>query len=140
MMSYQATCSCGSVKIEIADKPSFINNCNCSLCEKIASIWGYFEIFDVGVSGATQTFIRPDKSVPVVELHSCTTCLVTTHWVVTKEYQALSGVSNRIGVNMRLFNDSDLAGVEMRFPDGKAWSGEGAFEYRKPSITLGGEL
>ncbi|MCW3848585.1 hypothetical protein OF829_15220 [Sphingomonas sp. LB-2] len=35
----------------------------------------------------------------------------------------------RMGVNMWLADESDLAGIELRFPDGKAWAGEGAFGY-----------
>ncbi len=30
-----------------------------------------------------------------------------------------------MGVNMRLADESDLAGVELRFPDGRAWAGTG---------------
>jgi len=38
---------------------------------------------------------------------------------------------------MRLFDSDQLAGVEVRFPDGKVWSGEGEYEYRRETIILG---
>ena len=42
-----------------------------------------------------------------------------------------------MGVNMFLFPQEDLRGVEVRFPDGAAWSGEGAYGYRKAAVILG---
>jgi hypothetical protein len=40
-----------------------------------------------------------------------------------------------MGVNMRLADERDLAGIELRYPDGQAWSGEGDFGYvREPRI------
>jgi hypothetical protein len=44
-----------------------------------------------------------------------------------------------MGVNMRLADESDLAGVELRFPDGRAWPGEGDFVYVREALILGRE-
>lgn len=41
-----------------------------------------------------------------------------------------------MGVNMRLFRGEALVGVEVRFPDGAAWSGEGDYAYRRPSFVV----
>ena len=38
---------------------------------------------------------------------------------------------------MRLADESDLAGIELRFPDGRAWSGEGGFGYVREARILG---
>jgi hypothetical protein len=36
---------------------------------------------------------------------------------------------------MWLANEHDLSGVEVRYPDGRAWSGVGGFDYiREPRI------
>jgi len=40
-----------------------------------------------------------------------------------------------MGVNLRLADEKDLAGIELRYPDGRAWPGKGAFGYvREPRI------
>lgn len=42
------------------------------------------------------------------------------------------------GVNLRLADERDLAGVELRYPDGRAWSGTGEFAYVRPAEIIGG--
>ena len=42
-----------------------------------------------------------------------------------------------MGVNMRLADESDLAGIELRYPDGRAWSGEGDFGYVREAHIFG---
>ena len=40
-----------------------------------------------------------------------------------------------MGVNMWLADERDLAGIEVRYPDGQAWPGIGEFGYvREPRI------
>ncbi len=37
---------------------------------------------------------------------------------------------------MALADESDLSGIELRFPDGRAWPGAGAFSYvREPRVV-----
>jgi len=43
----------------------------------------------------------------------------------------------QLGVNMRLADDSDLDGVELRYPDGRSWSGSGRFSYVQDARILG---
>jgi len=45
-------------------------------------------------------------------------------------------MSGHMGVNMRLFDEDKLSGVELRFPDGKNWSGQGEYTYRKRAVIL----
>ncbi len=42
-----------------------------------------------------------------------------------------------VGVNMWLADERDLAGVELRYPDGRAWSGAGEFSYVREARILG---
>jgi hypothetical protein len=37
---------------------------------------------------------------------------------------------------MRLFDPDELHGVEIRFPNGKEWTGEGPYEYRRAAIKI----
>lgn len=129
-------CLCGAVSVTIDDKPEFINDCNCSLCRKVGGVWGYFPSSSVKTIGNTFSFVRRDKKIPGVEVHSCKTCATTTHWVLTKSFKELNPSADRVGVNMRLFNPDELVGVEVRFPNGKDWVGEGPFGHRRTAVTI----
>ena len=47
--------------------------------------------------------------------------------------------NSMMGVNMRLADERDLAGLELRYPDGQAWSGEGEFGYVRAARIIGAE-
>ena len=68
------------------------------------------------------------------EVWFCATCGSTTHFTLTASAVEKFG-DTLMGVNVRLADEDDLAGVELRFPDGRAWSGEGEFGYvREPRV------
>lgn len=131
-----ATCLCGSVHVTIEERPAFIFDCNCSLCRKSGAAWGYFKPEAVKAEGKTTAFSRTDKSSPAVDIHSCAQCGATTHWTRTESFRAQHGVNDMAGVNMRLFDPDALQGVEIQFPDGKTWSGEGPFGFRRDAFTI----
>src|ERR1700761_7776796 len=122
------SCHCGQVRIEIPKRPDFINACNCTLCSKSGAQWAYFQPSDVRVEGATRGYSRTDKEDPAVNIHFCTHCGSTTHFLLTPSAIAKFG-NVQMGVNMLLADDKDLAGVELRYPDGRAWPGHGEFSY-----------
>lgn len=134
---FQASCHCGNVKIHVSHQPEFMQDCNCSLCRNSGAVWGYFDPADVQIEGLTSGYTRQDYTDPAVDIRSCRECGATTHWVLTDVYVAKIGSNSQIGVNMRLFEAEDLEGVELRFPDGKNWFGEGEFGFRRPSVILG---
>lgn len=128
------TCLCGAVCVTTARKPEFIHACNCDMCRKVGARWGYFDPAEVEVSGPTARYQRRDKAEAGAEVHFCPDCGSTTHFRMTAAAVAKHG-DVMAGVNMGLADDADLAGIELRYPDGKAWSGEGAFGYyRKPEV------
>ena len=104
---YMAHCHCGSVTIILKKRPDFINDCNCSLCSKSGGIWGYFSWSEVEVFGSTQTYVRRDRSLPVVQVHSCSLCGSTTHWSLTEAYLKKSGQVDRMGLNLSLIHISE---------------------------------
>jgi hypothetical protein len=122
------SCHCGQIRIETAKRPDFVNECNCTLCAKTGVRWGYFDPSEVGVEGRTTGYCRDDKDDPNAQVHFCPTCGATTHFTLTASAVSRFG-NTMMGVNMRLADERDLAGLELRFPDGEAWSGEGAFGY-----------
>ncbi|GAC1575720.1 MAG: hypothetical protein NVS3B5_06920 [Sphingomicrobium sp.] len=72
---------------------------------------------------------------PGAEIHFCATCGATTHFILTPSAVARFG-NSMMGVNMWLADETALAGLELRFPNGKAWPGEGDFTYVRVSRIL----
>jgi hypothetical protein len=130
------TCLCGRVRIEIPRRPDFINECNCTLCSKAGARWGYFPPADVVVEGTTRGYRREDKADPTVDIHFCATCGSTTHFVLTASAIAKFG-NSQMGVNLGLADETDLAGTELRYPDGRAWSGSGGYGYVREARIIG---
>jgi len=131
------SCLCGRVRIEIARRPDFVNECNCTLCNKSGARWGYFHPSEVTVEGDTQGYCREDKDDPACRLHFCPGCGATTHFRLTSAAVAKVG-DGMMGVNMWLADEKDLAGLELRYPDGRSWQGEGAFGHVREARILGG--
>jgi hypothetical protein len=42
-----------------------------------------------------------------------------------------------MGANMRLFDQDDLVGIPLQFPDGRGWSGQGPFDMRRETAVFG---
>lgn len=128
------SCLCGQSRVEISKRPEFVHECNCKLCRNSGALWGYFHPSEVAVAGATEGYSRNDKDDPAAEMRFCATCGATTHFVLTESAQAKFG-NVQMGVNLRLADASDLAGIELRYPDGAGWDGESPFGYlREPHI------
>jgi hypothetical protein len=130
-------CACGAVRVTITATPDYINDCNCGLCRKVGGAWSYFSCAFVSISGETRSFLRQDKANPAAEVHACSICSTTTHFVLGDAFKEQNPAVDLMGVNMRIFDPGDLAGVEVRFPDGSNWSGEGPFDYRRPALVIG---
>ncbi|MEM9495978.1 MAG: aldehyde-activating protein [Pseudomonadota bacterium] len=130
-------CLCGAVSVAIETKPDFIHDCNCNLCRKTGGAWGYFPTGAVTATGRTVSFLRKDKKKAAAEVHSCPSCGATTHWEFSQAFKDQNETVDLMGVNMRIFEPGDLKGVEVRFPDGDSWTGEGPFDYRREAKTIG---
>lgn len=130
------SCHCGQIRLELARRPDYINECNCSLCRKTGARWAYFDPADVSVSGEAAGYSRQDKVAAGAEIRFCPNCGSVTHFNLTASAAAKFG-NTVMGVNMRLADESDLAGLELRFPDGAAWPGEGEFGYVSEARVLG---
>ncbi len=130
------SCLCGGVRVEVSKRPDYINECNCTLCSKAGARWAYFHPSEVAIEGPTKGYSRTDKDDPAAEIHFCANCGSVTHFVLTPSAIAKFG-GGHMGVNMRLADEQDLAGIELRFPDGRAWPGKGAFSYIQEARILG---
>ena len=130
------SCLCGQIRVTIEKRPDHINECNCTLCSKTGARWSYFHPSEVSVEGATSGYSREDKADPAAQVQFCANCGSTTHFTLTDSAVAKFG-NSMMGVNMWLADERELAGIELRYPDGQAWSGEGAFGYVRETRILG---
>lgn len=130
------SCLCGQVTLTLPKRPAFINECNCTFCRKAGARWAYFHPSEVVIDGATQGYRRGDKEDPAAELQFCAHCGSTTHFILTESAVAKFG-NVQMGVNMRLADEKDLAGIELHYPDGSAWPGKGPFTYIREAHIIG---
>jgi hypothetical protein len=126
----KGTCHCGAVRIEVRDRPSYLNLCNCSLCFKLGAMWGYYPIAEVSIEGPVRRYTRADTHKPELHLNFCDACGATTHW---SRIGAQS--HDRTAINMRLFEFSDLSGVEVRYGNRRDYDRiDPQPSYREPSV------
>ena len=130
------SCLCGQIRIGLSKRPDFINECNCTLCSKTGARWGYFHPSEVSVEGSSKGYRRDDRHAPNAQVQFCATCGSTTHFTLTESAVAKFG-NSLVGVNMWLADARDLAGVELRYPDGRSWPGEGDFGYVQDARIIG---
>lgn len=130
------SCLCGQIRLEFTKRPDFIHECNCILCAKSGARWGYFSPSQVTVEGVAKGYCRDDKDDPSAQIRFCDTCGATTRFNLTASAVAKFG-NTMMGVNMLLADENDFAGIELRFPDGRAWQGVGEFGYVRKARIIG---
>jgi hypothetical protein len=104
------------VSIELAQTPDLLNSCDCSMCFRLGTLWGYLDPADVAISGTTATFRRSDIEA-WIDIHFCPGCGATINWAFIEQDRP-----PRKGVNMRLFGAEQLVGIPIRFSDGRNWN------------------
>ncbi len=112
-------CPCGGVTVTVPGRPDYLNSCNCTLCWRLGTLWGYYDPSEVTVEGETRAFQRSDIEV-WLDTNFCPTCSAVVSWTAVRELS-----EPRMGVNMRLFDPDELEGLPVRFPDNRAWDDEG---------------
>ena len=109
----ELSCHCGAVRLRLPHRPQTLTSCNCSLCRRIGALWGYYqhrnEVRIHADAGATVAYIQGDRT---LEMHHCAVCGCVTHW------QGVPGKGDGVGVNFRLADPADIAGIRVRHLDG----------------------
>lgn len=110
----KGSCICGGVTLGLPRRPDYINICNCRLCRSTGGAYGYFKPEELTIAGETRGFERDDLPEVWLTMHFCPTCGSATHWTPSGKTEL-----GRIGVNMRLFAQDELEGIEVRYQDGR---------------------
>lgn len=109
----EASCHCGAVRLEIPRKPRSLTACNCSICRRYGTLWGYFQASSVRIRaarGATDSYLWGDRRLRFVR---CRNCGCITHWQAVRDPQ-----SRRMGVNCRNLDLALLESIRVRRLDG----------------------
>ena len=109
----EGSCHCGDVKFAISEEPKWLTTCNCSICRRLAALWGHIETRNFTITAAENAstqYIHGDKT---LAFHSCNQCGCTTHWENLN-----SGGNSRMAVNFRMCSDDDQAQFTVRHFDG----------------------
>jgi hypothetical protein len=108
----EASCHCGSVRLEVDAPPSEVTECSCSICRRYGVLWAYYKPDKVRVfpaDPATNIYMWNDR---MIEFHRCRMCGCVSHWTpVDREH-------DRMGVNSRLMDPEVLAAAHVRHLDG----------------------
>ncbi|MEK7431628.1 MAG: aldehyde-activating protein [Cyanobacteriota bacterium] len=108
------SCHCGNVKISVNEKPETLTSCNCSLCHRYGSLWGYYKPEEVLIKfekEKTNFYIWGDKC---IESHHCTKCGCLTHYTTTEKVDP-----PKIGVNFRMADLTEIQDIRIRKLDGR---------------------
>jgi len=109
----EASCHCGSVRIEIPRKPRVVTDCNCSICRRYGVLWAYYNASAIRVRaarGSMSAYLWGEKSIRFVR---CGHCGCVTHWEAARKTGPL-----RVGVNARNLDPKVLKNVRIRRLDG----------------------
>jgi len=111
----RAACHCGAVRFELEAPPTWVLDCNCTICSRYGALWAYVRgegkvtLTAPPTSGATETYIWGDRE---LAFHRCKTCGCVTHM------EAIEADPPAVyGLNARLLVGLDPSEVELRQVD-----------------------
>ena len=107
----RAACHCGAVRFEISEPPSWVRDCNCTLCRRYGTLWSYYHDEDQAKLlkkpdvSSTATYTWGSQS---IAFHFCKTCGCLTHAEARPPYEPLI-----LSVNARMMVGLDPAHVRV---------------------------
>ena len=112
------SCHCGGVRLSIAETPPWLTLCDCSVCRRLAPLWGHVEAENVEIECIvpTREYVWGDR---LITFHACAVCGCTTHWT-DRDPERFT----RMGVNFRMCDPDVVARFRVRTRDG---AGDGEF-------------
>ena len=96
----RAACHCTAVRFEIAKAPTWVLDCNCTLCRRYGVLWSYYhgannpDLLRVPDQAATSTYLWGDMQ---IAFNFCKVCGCMTHMAaIDVEPPAIFGVNARM--------------------------------------------
>lgn len=107
------SCHCGNVKISVDKDPETFTDCNCSLCRRYGSLWGYYDSDNVIINYEAEslgTYSWGDKN---IDFKHCNKCGCVTHYLTTEKIN-----DDLIGINFRMADPKEIESITIRKFDG----------------------
>src|SRR4051812_4404677 len=110
----RAACHCGAVRFEITERPTWVMDCNCTLCRRYGALWSYYhgadqaKLLSCPPPEASDRYLWSDRAIASCR---CKTCGCLTH-IETADDKAVI-----FGVNARMMIGLDPAQVKVRQVD-----------------------
>jgi len=107
------SCHCGSVRLTVSEAPETLTSCNCSICRRYASLWGYFSPEDVQIEVRDAELSSYQRAEEYLEFKFCSHCGCLTHYLTTEKVS-----TPKVGVNFRMADNHILESIPVRKFDG----------------------
>lgn len=108
----QAACHCGAVRFAIAEPPSWVLDCSCTVCRRYGAMWCYryaedpVELVEFPDPAATAVYSWNDHA---LGFHHCRTCGCVTHFAAIERDPPVI-----LGLNARMMAKLDGANIPVR--------------------------
>ena len=96
----KVACHCGAVRFRLAENPTWVLDCNCTICRRYGPMWAYYhgadqaKLLDQPDLNATETYIWGDQE---LAFHRCRICGCMTHMATIDHDPPIT-----FGINMRM--------------------------------------
>jgi hypothetical protein len=110
---HEASCHCGKVRMEIAELPPTVTDCNCSLCRRYGALWAYYRRDQVRLDAAPESlsaYVWGDRT---IEFWHCRNCGCLTHYESVEKHP-----DSRFVINARMLPLATLRSLKVRKLDG----------------------
>jgi hypothetical protein len=108
-----ASCHCQAVRLEVAEPPATVTDCNCSICRRYGALWAYYTRDQVRLTAepdALSPYSWGDRS---IEFWHCRRCGCMTHYTSIEDHPQA-----RIAINARMLPPELLRSLPVRHFDG----------------------
>ena len=114
-------CHCGNVEISLARLPTSLTSCNCSICNRLGALWGYYKPGEVTVKLENDTTVEYKWGDEYIIFHHCPICGCATHYTTTEKLKNEHN-EERVGINFRIFSLEEIKEIKVkRFDGAKTW-------------------
>jgi hypothetical protein len=108
-----ASCHCEAVRIELADLPATVTECNCSICRRYGALWAYYTRDQVRFHANRDALCAYAWGDRTIEFRFCRHCGCLTHYESVDEHQ-----DSRVAVNARMLPPELIKPLAVRHFDG----------------------
>ena len=128
-MTLTAVCHCGATRIQMDGPPGSAKTCNCTYCQRVGAIWGYYPPEAIRITATEDRVYSPSG---MNAHHFCGRCGSNTHgdspdWASAYDHngQLKPGMQEGVpdvriaAVNLNMVDGLDLSTLKIEAMDGR---------------------